>query len=299
MAAEVEHMVKVQNLLGECPVWDPRNNCLYWVDIETSLFFRYHAATKELMENNLEIPIYALALDARQGLVAGTDEGFVYYDPETNGYEHIAEVMAGEAGRRFNDGAVDRRGRFWAGTLDRDRTPTNHLYRLSPDLTVRAMETGIIQSNGIDWSPDWRTMYLTDTRRRTIYAYDFDLERGEVSNRRELIKTPDDPAEGVPDGLVVDADGFIWSARFRGWKLVRYDHSGKEERQVHLPVQRPSSMVFGGENLDQLFITTASIEIPQEELAEHPMAGGILCVRPGVKGKKPEAFGGGGNQKSV
>jgi sugar lactone lactonase YvrE len=291
MTSDIEHVVKVQNLLGECPVWDPRHMCLYWVDIEQSLFYRYHPETQALMENELEIPIYALALDARHGLVAGSDEGFVFYDPDTNGYEYIAEVMAGEPGRRFNDGAVDRRGRFWAGTLDRERTPTNHLYRLNPDLTIRTMESGIIQSNGIDWSPDWRTMYLTDTRRRAIFAYDFDLEHGEIGNRREFIKTPEDPAEGVPDGLVVDADGFIWSARFRGWKLVRYDPDGKEERQVRLPVQRPSSMVFGGGNLDELFITTASVEIPEEELEENPMAGGILRIRPGVKGKKPEAFG--------
>jgi L-arabinonolactonase len=291
MSSEVEHVVKIQNQLGECPVWDPRHNCLYWVDIEQATFYRYQPDTAALMENDLEIPIFALALDSRHGLVAGTDEGFVFYDPETNGYEHIAEVMIGESGRRFNDGAVDRRGRFWAGTLDQNRTPTNHLYRLSTDLSVRTMESGIIQSNGIDWSPDWRTMYLTDTRRRTIYAYDFDLELGEISNRRELIKTPEDPAEGVPDGLIVDADGFIWSARFRGWKLVRYDPAGKIERRVHLPVERPSSMIFGGESLEDLYITTASIEIPQNELQGHPMAGGILRIRPGVKGKKPEAFG--------
>jgi sugar lactone lactonase YvrE len=292
MTSDIEHVVKVQNLLGECPVWDPRHMYLYWVDIEQSLFYRYHPETQDLMENELEIPIYALALDARHGLVAGSDEGFVFYDPDTNGYEYIAEVMAGEPGRRFNDGAVDRRGRFWAGTLDRERTPTNHLYRLNPDLTIRTMESGIIQSNGIDWSPDWRTMYLTDTRRRAIYAYDFDLERGEIANRREFIKTPEDPSEGVPDGLVVDAEGFIWSARFRGWKLVRYDPEGKIAREVKLPVQRPSSMVFGGEHLDKLYITTASVEIPPEQLLEHPMAGGILCIDPGVRGKKPELFGG-------
>jgi sugar lactone lactonase YvrE len=292
MSGDVEHVVKVQNLLGECPLWDPRQNCLYWVDIDQALFYTYRPDTGELIENELEIPLFALALDARHGLVAGSDEGFVFYDPETNGYEHIADVMAGEAGRRFNDGAVDRRGRFWAGTLDRDRTPTNHLYRLNPDLTVRTMESGLVQSNGIDWSPDWRILYLTDTRRRTIYAYDFDLEQGEISNRRELIKTPEDVAEGVPDGLVVDAEGFIWSARFRGWKLVRYDPEGKVERQVRLPVQRPSSMVFGGENLDELYITTAAIEIPEEEVSNHPLAGSILRIRPGVKGKKPEMFGG-------
>jgi len=291
MPDEVEHVVRMQNRLGECPLWDPRNNCLYWIDIEQSLFCSYCPDSGDVTFHVLEIPMYALALDARHGLVAGTDTGFVFYDPEVNHYEQIAEVIIGEPERRFNDGAVDRRGRFWAGTLDRDRTPTNHLYRLNPDLTVRTMESGIIQSNGIDWSPDGRTMYLTDTRRRTIYAYDFDLERGEIANRRAFITTPDDPAEGSPDGLVVDAEGFIWSARFRGWKLVRYDPLGKIERQVRLPVQRPSSMVFGGKNLDELYITTASIEVPEEELSNNPMAGGILRIRPGVKGKKPEAFG--------
>jgi L-arabinonolactonase len=291
MTVEVEHVVKIQNQLGECPVWDPRHNCLYWVDIEQSLFYRFHPESGDLMENELEIPIYALALSAQRGLVAGTDEGFVIYDPGANRYEHIAQVITNDPGRRFNDGAVDRKGRFWAGTLDRNRTPTNHLYRLVAGQPVRSMESGIIQSNGIDWSPDWRTMYLTDTRRRTIYAYDFDLESGEIANRREWVTTPEDPAEGGPDGLVVDAQGFVWSARFRGWKLVRYDPDGKIERKVHLPVQRPSSMIFGGADLDELYITTASIEIRADELKDHPMAGGILRIRPGVKGKPPEFYG--------
>jgi L-arabinonolactonase len=291
MVEEVEHIVKIQNQLGECPVWDPRHNCLYWVDIEQSLFYRFHPESGDLMENELEIPVYALALSDQPPLVAGTDEGFVFYDPSANRYEHIAQVITNDPGRRFNDGAIDRRGRFWAGTLDRNRTPTNHLYRLDAGQLVRTMESGIIQSNGIDWSPDWRTMYLTDTRRRTIYAYDFDLESGEIANRREWVTTPEDPAEGVPDGLVVDAEGFIWSARFRGWKLVRYDPDGKIERKVHLPVQRPSSMIFGGADLDALYITTASIEIRADELKDHPMAGGILRIQPGVKGKQPDFFG--------
>ncbi|HSV85833.1 MAG TPA: SMP-30/gluconolactonase/LRE family protein [Levilinea sp.] len=291
MPIAVDHVVKVQNQLGECPLWHPRHNCLYWVDIDRALFYRYQPKTGALVENRLEMPIYALALDARHGLVAGTHEGFVFYDPDSNSFEHIAEVISGEPERRFNDGAVDRYGRFWAGTLDRQRTPTNHLYRLGTDLSVRTMDSGIIQSNGIDWSPDWRTMYLTDTRRRSIYAYDFNLAQGEITNRRVLIKTPDDPAQGSPDGLVVDAEGFIWSARFRGWKLVRYDPAGKIEREIHLPVQRPSSMIFGGENLDELYITTSSIEIPPESLKDHPMAGGVLRIYPGVKGKQPAFFG--------
>lgn len=291
MAIEVVQVVRLQNQLGECPLWDPRNNCLYWVDIERNLFYRYHPGSGAVVENTLELPIYALGLDARHGLVAGSQAGFVFYDAIANSIEHIAEVIVGEPERRFNDGAVDRQGRFWAGTLDRQRTPTNHLYRLNPNLSVRTMDSGIVQSNGIDWSPDWRTMYLTDTRRRSIYAYDFDLARGEIANRRALIKTPDDPAQGVPDGLVVDVEGFIWSARFRGWKLARYDPAGKLEREIQLPVQRPSSMIFGGENLDELYITTASIEIPPETLKNHPMAGSILRIEAGVKGKQPTFFG--------
>ncbi|MEN4042268.1 MAG: SMP-30/gluconolactonase/LRE family protein [Anaerolineaceae bacterium] len=291
MPVEVVQVVRLQNQLGECPLWDPRNNCLYWVDIERNLFYRYHPGSGAVVENTLELPIYALGLDARHGLVAGSQAGFVFYDAIANSIEHIAEVIVGEPERRFNDGAVDRQGRFWAGTLDRQRTPTNHLYRLNPDLSVRTMDSGIVQSNGIDWSPDWRTMYLTDTRRRSIFAYDFDLARGEIANRRALIKTPDDLAQGVPDGLVVDAEGFIWSARFRGWKLARYDPAGKLEREIQLPVQRPSSMIFGGENLDELYITTASIEIPPETLKHHPMAGSILRIDAGVKGKQPTFFG--------
>ena len=183
---------------------------------------------------------------------------------------------------------MDRRGRFWAGTLAPGATSS--LYRLDPDLTVHTMETGITASNGIGWSPDNRTMYFTDTRRKTIYAYDFDAATGSIGNRRPLIFTPEE--DGVPDGLTVDSEGFIWSARWGGWKVSRYDPSGKLEREVRLPVQYPTSCAFGGDRLDELYVTSARTRVSEEQIHDQPFAGDLLRLRTGIRGLPEPKFAG-------
>ncbi len=277
MDTQIEHVVTISNRLGESALWDPPRQVLYWVDIESDIFYQFDPQTGKVESVTLKVPIYSLGVRDAGGLVVGTDAGFGVFAPETGGFEKIVDLMAEEPGRRFNDGAVDRAGRFWSGTLDADRTPTNKLYRLDPDRSVHVMEVDIRQSNGMGWSPDGKTYYLTDTRKHEIYAYDFDLASGAIENRRLLISAPMAPEEGVPDGLTVDAEGFLWSARYRGSKLVRYDPQGQVEREVRLPVDRPASTAFGGANLDELYVTAAET--------------GIWRLHPGVKGMAVNFYG--------
>jgi sugar lactone lactonase YvrE len=147
-------------------------------------------------------------------------------------------------------------------------------------------------SNGLGWSPDNKIMYYCDTNYRTIRAFDFDAVTGGIENERVLISVPDEPGEGGPDGLTVDSEGFIWSARWGGWKIVRYDPDGKVEREVKLPAARITSAIFGGPDLDKLYITSARIDLSEADLISQPHAGSVFVFEPGVKGLPEAAYKG-------
>ena len=160
--------------------------------------------------------------------------------------------------------------------------PAGSLYCLDADGKVVVKETGVLISNGIGWSPDHRTMYYTDSLRKTIYAYDYDPDTGAIENRRFFIHTPGEP--GVPDGLTVDSQGFVWSARWNGWKVTRYDPAGKPEREIKVPTACPTSVMFGGSDLQDLFITSAWKELTAEERNFQPLAGNLFWIRADVPG---------------
>lgn len=172
----------------------------------------------------------------------------------------------------FNDGAVDAQGRFWAGTLVGEAN--NSLYRLDPDGSVHLMDTGFGVPNGIGWSLDGQTMYFTDSSTSTIYAYAFEPEIGRISDRRALIDSSNRP--GVPDGLTVDAEGHIWSARWGAGCVERYDPSGALVQTVRVPAMYPTSVAFGGPNLTDLYITSALFELPREERHNYPLDGDLF-----------------------
>lgn len=244
-AAEVVCVVDAKNKLGEVPVWDVAEQALYWVDIEGALLQRFHPATGSVRRWEMPERLCALALREKGGLVIALASGFAFFDLETGAIQRLAAPEAHLPGNRMNDGKCDRRGRFWAGTMDdslKDRTAA--LYRLDPDLCCHRMETGIGISNSLAWSPDNRTFYYADSLVKTIFAYDFDLDTGAIRNRRVLADCRHLP--GTPDGSTIDAEGFLWNAHWDGWKLVRYAPNGRVDREVKLPVQKPTSCMFGG-----------------------------------------------------
>lgn len=216
-----------------------------------------------------------------------TLRGFAFWNPHIHALDLIADPEAGKPDARFNDGKVDGGGRFWAGT----QAPgtTSSLFRLDPDLAVHVMDTGIGIANGIGWAPDRRTMYFGDSRRRTIYAYDFDPSTGGIENRRSWLTLRDDEP-GVPDGLAVDSDGFVWSARWDGAKVCRYDPAGKLEREIPMPVQRPTSCAFGGDDLKTLYITSAWSRQSQQCNRPGPLEGDVFCLQVDVKGLPEPVF---------
>lgn len=285
----VEHFLTVGNKLGEGPLWHPEEQLLYWVDCEGDAIFRCDPAVPEGVERfDLGLPVGALAFRAGGGLLLATKNGFAFWDVVGQTLHFIADPEADKPKSRFNDGAVDRHGRFWAGTLgDLDH---NALYRLDPDGTVRTMERNVGLSNGIAWSPDNGTMYYTDSPRQTIYAYEFDASSGEIGRRRILVHDPEE--KGFPDGLTIDQEGFLWSARWGGWGLLRYDPEGKLERKIGMPVQFPTSCTFGGPELDILYITSAWTALGESRKQEQPLAGDLFRLHTTVRGFPEPKFAG-------
>jgi sugar lactone lactonase YvrE len=286
---EVQRVLNVANELGEGPLWNADDQALYWVDINVGRFHRYFPADGRVESFSVGLPVGVVRLRRSGGLVMGTRDGLAFWHPQTQSVEFIADPEAGKPNARFNDGVIDRQGRFWAGTIAPGMTSA--LYRLDPDRSVHTMETEVGVSNGIGWSLDDRTMYYTDSPRRTIYAYDFDAATGAIAHRRPFVQLGGDEP-GFPDGLAVDGEGFIWSARWDGWKIARYDPAGKLEREIQMPVQRPTSCAFGGANLDELYITSAWTGLSDEQRRAQPYAGDVFRVQAGIKGLPEGKFAG-------
>lgn len=293
MAQAIEHVLASQNRLGEGPVWDTEEQTLYWVDIENSRFCRLHPASGAFETVDVGVPVGVLALRERGGLVMATKAGFAFWDRQ-NGLRLLVNPQAQDGHTRFNDGAVDCRGSFWAGTMcglvETCQEPEGSLYRLDPDGSLRTMETGVFVSNGIDWSPDNTLMYYTDSPTKTIFVYDFDAQSGTITNRCPFIHTPGE--SGVPDGLTVDSEGCLWSARWGGGKITRYDPTGRAMQELRLPVQYPTSCAFGGASLDELYITSAWTALSPEKRQQQPLAGDLFRVRTGVRGQIQRRFAG-------
>jgi sugar lactone lactonase YvrE len=286
-----ERLLTLGCRLGEGPRWNAVEKMLYWVDIENHHFYRLDPATGRYERFDTGLPVGVLGFRQRGGLIMATSDGFAAWDFSTQTLDFIADPEADrtEPDARFNDGAVDRRGRFWAGTMTHTGA-NNSLYRLDPDMSVHTLERGLTITNGMGWSPDNRTMYLTDTNRRLIYAYAFDIESGTIANRRNFVEVPQE--DGFPDGLAVDAEGFVWSAHWGGSRITRYDPEGKIERVVEVPVPQVTACAFGGPDLTDLYITTAWSGMTEAERAAHPMSGDLFALNVGIKGQAEEYFKG-------
>ena len=283
---EVEHILSVENHIGESPQWNIEEQALYWIDLWPGIIYRYKPDSGLYQIFNLGIPIGAISFRASGGLVLATKDGFATWDSTTGRLEFISNPES-DSQFRFNDGKVDRQGRFWAGTMIEGSTePVGSLYRLDPDLSVHTMDTGMILTNGIGWSPDNGTMYYNDTLKQCMYAYDFNATTGAITNRRIFIQYPPDTN---PDGLTVDSEGYIWCALCKAYKVVRYAPSGVIDREIQLPGIFTLSCIFGGKNLDELYVTTGWLENREKQQI---FAGDLFRIKTDVKGLPEPASAG-------
>jgi len=287
-----ELVLDVRAQLGEGPVWHPREQRLYWVDISAGLVHVHDPEGKPDVVYRVGQMVGAAVPRRSGGLVLATQAGLGTFDLQRQEFTLLAAPEKHLPDNRFNDAKCDPRGRFWAGTMSMVRKPgTANLYCLDTDGTLRRVFGGVTTSNGLDWSPDQRTMYYIDTPTLQVAAFDYDADTGAISNRRVVVAFP--PGIGRPDGMTVDADGMLWIAHWDGGRVSRWDPTkGCLLQEIHLPVARVSSCAFGGPNLDRLYITTARHGLTEEQLRDQPHAGSLFAVRPGVVGLPAHEYAG-------
>jgi sugar lactone lactonase YvrE len=277
----------VKAVLGEGPVWVARENALYWVDIKGQRIFRRSFDSGDLADWRPPFRIGSLAPRDSGGFVAGSENGFAFVDPAAGRYDLHANPEPDRPTNRFNDGKLDREGRFWAGTMDDEEgLASGALYRLDPDRSWRRVDDEYRVTNGPAFSPGGRLMYHNDSARQVTYVFDLDGE-GNADNRRVLREYGE--GDGYPDGMTVDSEGCLWIAFWDGWCVRRYSPHGDLLETIEVPVQKPTSCAFGGPSLDHLFVTSASVGLSGADWEKQPEAGGLFVVKPGVSGL-PEAL---------
>jgi len=285
---DAELVVDARNAVGESPVWDAAGQALYWTDIEGRAIWRWDAASGRTRQWALAEMAGCIAAHANGGWVAGMETGVFQLRLQDQGpvlATPLARVDHPRPNMRFNDGRCDRQGRLRAGTMVMDMAAAQavgSVYALEADGSLRALLADLLVPNGMAFSPDGRTMYLSDSHplSQQVWAFDYDIEIGSPSRRRLLVDMKALP--GRPDGAAVDEDGCYWVCGNDAGLVHRFTPEGRLDRSLAVPVRKPAMCAFGGPALDTLFVT--SIRPAGIDLSDQPLAGGLFALRPGVRG---------------
>jgi sugar lactone lactonase YvrE len=267
--------------LGEGVLFDSARQCVWFVDIKGRRIHRCAPDGTDRRSWDAPGQVSFIVPTADGGMVCSLEDGLYRFSESDGSFEPLAKVEADETGNRFNDGHVDAAGRLWFGSMDdSEAQPTGRLYRFDGE-RVATPDDGYIITNGPAVSPDGRTLYHTDTLDKRIYAFDLDAQ-GKLSNKRTFTTIEDG---GYPDGMAVDADGFVWVATFGGWRIDRFDANGRKVGEVRFPCANITKLAFGGEDLRTVYATSARKGLSDEELAAQPLAGALFTFRADVAGQ--------------
>jgi sugar lactone lactonase YvrE len=300
MKSEIHCIIQSEDKLGEGCLWDAESQCLWWLDIaRPTRIQRLNPVTGERKVWTSHLLLTAIARKKSGGFIVGGEDGVYGFDPVTGSTTLFCSPESNIPLNRMNDGSCDPQGRLWIGSMMQNIGPggedlditadTGKLFRVAGNGAWQVMENNVGVSNGPCWSPDGRVFYFSDSKNQVIYAYDFDGDTGSISNRRVL---NDDKGYGYPDGATVDAEGFIWSARWEGSCVVRIDPKGRIDRVVEIPATRVTCPVFGGADMDTLYVTTSRAHVDAATLARYPNQGGVFAFKPDVKGILKNEFAG-------
>jgi sugar lactone lactonase YvrE len=295
--SEVLLAVSSPALLGESPLWHPVEQVLYYCDIPGRTLNRFDPRTGDLKHWSFDTNVGCCAPMRDGALLLAMRDGLWRFDTQSGARTRLSDAPYNPATERFNDGKCDPQGRLWVGTIYEPRDPAlAALYCYSQGALTKKAD-GITVSNGLAWSPNGRTMYWSDTKAHSIYAFDFDPATGDLHQRRtfasfapKVAGAPPDTYGGRPDGAAVDVEGCYWVAMFEGQRVLRLSPQGEVLREVRLPVRCPTMPCFGGADLKTLYITTASEGRPAAELADQPWAGCVLSMRVDVPGLPANVF---------
>lgn len=279
----VELVLDTKATLGEGPVWDNREQLLYWVDIMAYRLYRYHPHDGTIDCFQFDRYIGAVAIRQSGGLLLAMQHGFYSFNETIQQPIPICELET-HLDNRFNDGKCDSLGRFWSGSLSMAHiVDDGAFYRLDTNHSVHRMISGIGISNGLGWNADNTIMYYIDSLTHCVDAFDFDLEKGEIRNRRIVYEVP--KSQGVPDGMTVDEEGMLWVAIAGGYEVARINpRTGKKIESIPLPVSIVTSCEFGGVNGNELYITSGRMGLSESQIALEPLAGGLFKVKLDVRG---------------
>ena len=263
---------------GEGPLWHPMEKQVYWSDIPQGRIFRLNPFSRrhEQIYDSRVVGGFTIQMDG--SLLLFLDKGTIAIWQDGR-MQLVIDQINMEVNNRFNDVIADPAGRVFCGTMPTE-TKASTLYCVDIDGSLKVVLEGIGLSNGMGFTPDLKQMYFTDSLARTIYIFDYDIDSGDLTNQRVFVETPDDGS--MPDGMTVDAEGYVWSARWDGSSLYRYNPDGQQVNQIRFPAKKVSSVIFGGTDLTDIYVTTAGGGNKREE---GPGAGGLFHMNMGVKGK--------------
>lgn len=277
--------------LGEGPVWDVASQSVLWVDVAEGNIHQLCVDSGSHSKYFTGQQTGSIALEETGMLVAALQNGFFLINLRDRTQVPLADPERHLPGNRFNDGKCDPAGRFWAGTMSVQNEPgAGKLYCLDRDGSVSAKISGVGCSNGLAWSPDQQTFYFIDSPAQNVVAYDYDVATGKICNSRTILEIP--PQNGIPDGMTIDTKGMLWIALWGGGKVIRVSpQTGTILDQIALPVSQVSSCTFGGAGLRDLYITSASIGLTDNELQQQPLAGSLfVCKNTPFQGYEPHYF---------
>jgi sugar lactone lactonase YvrE len=287
-----ELALKADALLGEGPLWDARGSALFWLDIFGKRIHRFNPASGAHTEAETTDQVACIGFAGEHRLIAGTDKGIQFVDPRDGALEPICNPELAEPTNRFNDGKIDPWGRFIAGTMSTIGKPgRGALFCVDNEFHVTQLLEGLSISNGLDWSPDGKTLYLIDSAVKRVFAFDY-MEGPRLANKRIVIDASDEAETKLLDGMCVDQEGMLWVCHFGSGRLVRWDPAcGRRLETVAVPAPKTTSCAFGGPDMKTLFITSARTGLDEKTLSTWPLSGSLFKVECYVGGFPPRAFG--------
>ena len=284
MTYEVELVLDIKATLGEGPHWDARRGKLYWVDIMGKHFHTYDPNNGENDTLSFDQYIGAVVPTGDGKFLLAMENGIHIYDPEHDQLEQIIDPEKDLPNNRFNDAKCDPSGRFWAGTMSmQGEQKQGSLYRLDPDKSLTKVLSDVSISNGLAWSPDEKYMHYIDTPTGKVVTFHYEAKTGSLSKQRTAIEVPGEM--GGPDGMTIDEEGMLWIAHWGGARVSRWNPlNGELLKEIPIPAKNVTSCTFGGENLDELFVTTAREGLSEGDLEKYPQTGGLFRVQTDVRG---------------
>jgi sugar lactone lactonase YvrE len=282
----LDHICK----LGEGPVWDAASNSILWLDILKGEIHQFNTNTKQHSIFTAGEMIGCIAPREQGGFIAGLENGIGFIDVENNEVKHLINPEEG-LNNRFNDGKADAAGRFWVGSMSKtEEENMGNLYMFDTDFSIHKKLEHVSISNGLAWNADNTILYYINTPTNYIFAFDFDMETGSINNQRVVVDLTHE--KGFADGMTIDEEGMLWVAFYDGWRVARYNPgTGDLIQQIDLPVANVTCCTFGGTDLTDLYITTASKDMSKEALQQQPHAGKLFVVKnTGIKGTLSKKF---------